>query len=59
MKKTVVHVDKGLLTEIVYDEQEALKIYRKIKASHFKLLQAFANAVAFAYGNKADKKGGR
>lgn len=32
-------------TSHIYDEKQALKIYKKIKESHFSLLKAFSNEV--------------
>ena len=32
-------------TSHIYDEKQALKIYKKIKESHFNLLKAFSNEV--------------
>lgn len=33
-------------TSHIYDEKQALKIYRKIKKNHFRLLETFAKSVA-------------
>jgi nucleotidyltransferase substrate binding protein (TIGR01987 family) len=43
-------------TSHIYDEKEALKIYKKIKDSHFRLLQDFEKKIAKSYFSLKERK---